>query len=148
MKNKDKKWVFYILLLLIIVGCFLPLYSVKDVVKRCNILTIIVFIVYTTISYILFNSKYKRLVIITQVLSTIKFINLWSNIQDTVDILTDPSIKLTYSYGLGFYFLLVGVFGSIVYYILYGSKKSINVKKKKAKYNYNKITGVIEKVLK
>jgi hypothetical protein len=146
MKNKEQKWVYYLLLILIIIGGFLPLYTVEYVTNRCTVFNIVVFLTLAIVSHIIFNSSHKKFIVLTHIILAINFIIIWSQVSEAIDIANN--LKLNYRYGLGFYFLLVGIFGSLIYSILYKETKNTNTKKKRVKYNYNKITGAIEKVFK
>lgn len=144
MKKNKKEVIFYILLLLTIVGSFLPLYIIADddYVDRCTVFNIVIFVVFSTISYLTFKSKYKKITIVPNIFLTINLISVWSRMSEAIEVISN--LNLEYRYGLGFYFLLIGIFGSLLYLILYNEEKKPQ-KKRKVKYNHNKITGVIEK---
>ena len=92
---------------------FLPLYTVEYVTNKCTVFNILVFLTLSVVSYLIFNSKYKKYIILVHIILAICFITIWSKTSETIDIAAN--LKLNYRYGLGFYFLLVGVFGSLVY---------------------------------
>ena len=144
MKKNKNVVIFYILLLLIIVGSFLPLYIIADddYIDRCTIFNIVIFVVLSSISYLTFKSKYKRFTLIPNIFLAINFISVWSKMSEAIDVITN--LNLEYRYGFGFYFLLVGIFGSLLYLILYKEEKNPK-KNRRVKYNHNRITGVIEK---
>ena len=146
--KKNKNVVFLLLLLLIIVGCFFPLYKVGDVAKRCGIFSIILFILYTFIAYFIYNSKYKKWAILVQIFSLVRFLSIWANIQDTLDIIEDTKIKIEYRYSIGFYLLLVGIFGTLIYLITNKDEVKKSNTSKKTKYSRNKVTVDIKKILK
>lgn len=142
---KIQKLIFYISLLLVILGCLLPLYKIDDSIEHCSILTIIALIFNCLlIGYLYFkNKKYIGLTIIPMIVSLIYFIIIWADISDKFSIMS--SLEIKYKYCIGFYFLLSGTFLSIIIYIVY-LRKLIPVKEKvKVTYTANKKTGSIER---
>ena len=138
------KKIILILFLIIIIGCFLPIFKIEDSIARLNVLSILLIVFNTVVAFILYIKKYYKWISIPQVLSTIVFINTWVNIENTINIVDDMSVKLQYSYRIGFYFLIIGLFSILLFcikFLLEKEEKPII----KTQYKYNKKIGTIEK---
>lgn len=128
-------------LLLIILGCFLPLYKLDNVYYRCGLFTTIALVFNTLIALYLVRIDYKKFVIIPQVISLIYFIIIWVDFLDKFSIMKSMSIK--YNYCIGFYLLLIGITISVVQGIIFVCNKDIE--DYKVKYVTNKKTGYTER---
>ena len=141
---KKQKTLFIIMLVLIIVGCICPLYEIDHISEGCNVISILAFIFNSVIAFYVYTrtTKYKNLIIIPEIISLIFFILIWSDISDKFTLMYQRGIS--YKYCIGFYFLLIGTFGSILLYIISIREKKVKGKKK-YKYITNKVTGSIQK---
>ena len=143
---KIPRILFYITLILIVIGCFLPIYQIDDINEKCGIFTIIALIFNCVlIVYIYIKHKYYiNLILFPQIISLIIFILIWNDIADKFILMNSRGI--TNKYCIGFYFLLVGIFLNLVLYITHIRKEMPKKIIPKVKYVANKETGMIKRI--
>ena len=139
---KKEATIFVLSLSLIILGSLLPIYRLDDLTDKCGIFSIIAFIFNSFVSAYLYDRKYKKFIILPQSISLVYFIIIWADILDKFSLM--ESIEVTYSYCIGFYFLIIGIGISILQCIVFLRTKSDKIVRK-VKYVTNKKTGCTER---
>ena len=139
---KNQKLIFVTSLFLIIIGSVLPLYKLDTMYDFCSTLTIFAILFNSSIAIYIYNKNMLKFIILPQIVTTVYFIIIWSDILDKFAIMKD--LNIGYKYCIGFYLMLIGLSASLVQCIIYLSKKE-EKKRVKVEYITNKKTGSIER---
>lgn len=139
---KNQRLILITSLLLVVMGSILPLYKLDTLYDFCSTLTIFAILFNSTIAIYLYNKNMLKLIILPQIITTVYFIIIWSDILDKFAIMND--LNISYKYCIGFYLILIGLVASLIQCIVYLSKKE-EKKRVQVKYITNKKTGSIER---